>query len=711
MCLSGGLVMPVVSPKLPQLTVLVGLFLGFPRALHAGLPGPLQAKPVMLPTPVVFGLGFLTGLVLLLLVQLRGRIRRKHAHQACLESEERFRSIVRVTPMGIHLYHLAADGRLIFSGANPAADKLLKVDNRQYVGMTLEEAFPPLAATEIPTRYREVCLTGEPWICAQVRFEHGPIKGCFQVHAFQTGPKMMATMFADISAQIATQDALRASEKRFRLFFESSAAATGIASPQGDYLQVNPTTCKLLGYSEAELLQCNVLDITHPDDRALTRQQLAELLSGARQGIDYEKRYLHRDGSVLWGHTIASCVRAEDGTPLYIAGQVIDITARKQAEAERQAAHRQLQGIIDFLPDATLVIDREQRVIAWNRAMEEKTGVRKVEILGQGDYAYALALYGERRPILIDQIGNPEPVLGDGYDFVEQRGDVLFAERFLPSFYGGKGAHIWMKASPLRDERGTLIGAIETIRDITDRKLAEEELRRANRDLDDFVSSVSHDLRSPLTPIIGYADHLYEHCRERLDPAALQCLSRIRTSGIKMLATLNDLLSLAKVGQVERPARPVDSGKVVEQVMVGLAEQQAESRAQVTIQELPAVHVPETLLFQLFDNLISNALRYACASGGNILVGGERLDDNRCRLFVADHGPGVPLEERGMIFQVFRRGSAGRSYEGTGVGLAIVQKIAKLFNGRVWVEETPGGGSTFKIELQDGEVVADRLAS
>lgn len=501
------------------------------------------------------------------------------------------------------------------------------------------------------------------------------------------------------------------SEERFRLFFESSAAATGIISPQGAYLQVNRMTCQLLGYSEAELLQQNVLDTTHPDDRAMTRQQLAELLSGARQNIDYEKRYLHRDGSVLWGHATSSCVRAADGTPLYIAGQVVDITARKQVEAALQAANRQLQGIIDFLPDATLVIDRSQRVIAWNRAMEEKTGVPKEDILGQGDYAYAVALYGERRPILIDQIGRPEPTLSEDYDSIEWHGEVLYAERFLPSFYGGRGAHIWMKASPLYDEQGELIGAIETIRDVTDRKQAEAELRRANRDLDDFVSLVSHDLRSPLTPIISYADHLYESCRERLDPGALQCLTNISHSGNRMLATLNDLLSLAKVGQVDRPAQPVESRQVVEQVLAGLGDSLKSRRVRVGLGPLPAVQIPETLLFQLLDNLLRNALRYGCRAGGSITVGGERISDDRCRLFVADDGPGVPEDEREAIFEVFRRGSAEGSSEGTGVGLAIVEKIARLYNGCAWVEETPGGGSTFRVELGDGPAEADRLAS
>ena len=118
------------------------------------------------------------------------------------------------------------------------------------------------------------------------------------------------------------------------------------------------------------------------------------------------------------------------------------------------------------------------------------------------------------------------------------------------------------------------------------------------------------------------------------------------------------------------------------------------------IDPLPPVGVQETLLAQIFQNLIGNALLYAGRTGGPVEVGGDRRHD-RVRFFVRDHGPGVPPEEREGIFDLFQRGSTGRHLKGTGVGLAIVQKIARLYQGRVWVEETPGGGATFWAELID----------
>jgi len=136
--------------------------------------------------------------------------------------------------------------------------------------------------------------------------------------------------------------------------------------------------------------------------------------------------------------------------------------------------------IIDFLPDATLVVDKKGEVIAWNKAIERMTGVKRADILGMGDYAYSVPFYGERRPILIDLIrknGNAEHL----YDYVDRRGDTVYAETHVPTLNDGKGAYLWGTASPLLDEEGRYQGAIESIRDITDRKLSEIALKRANK--------------------------------------------------------------------------------------------------------------------------------------------------------------------------------------------------------------------------------------
>jgi diguanylate cyclase (GGDEF)-like protein/PAS domain S-box-containing protein len=139
--------------------------------------------------------------------------------------------------------------------------------------------------------------------------------------------------------------------------------------------------------------------------------------------------------------------------------------------------------IIEVLPDAAFAIDRDKKVIAWNRALEEMTNVRKEDILGRGDYHYAIPFYGEKRPILIDLIDTRDEAVESKYKYVKREGNTLFAEVFIPSLFGGKGAHVWVTASPIFDESGALIGAIETIRDITEKKLAGEKVKKLNEEL------------------------------------------------------------------------------------------------------------------------------------------------------------------------------------------------------------------------------------
>ncbi|MTI84668.1 MAG: PAS domain S-box protein, partial [Firmicutes bacterium] len=165
------------------------------------------------------------------------------------------------------------------------------------------------------------------------------------------------------------------------------------------------------------------------------------------------------------------------GRKIGIVENFRDITERKRVEDELRNSHQKLLNIIEFLPDATFVIDKDKKVIAWNRAIEQMTGKRKEEIIGKGDYLYAVPFYGEQRPILIDLVISRDEQVEKQYDFVRQRGITLFTEFFVPSLFDGKGAYLWGNASPLYDADGNLVGAIESIRDITEQKEAEKALR------------------------------------------------------------------------------------------------------------------------------------------------------------------------------------------------------------------------------------------
>ncbi|HPE62991.1 MAG TPA: PAS domain S-box protein [Methanothrix sp.] len=171
-----------------------------------------------------------------------------------------------------------------------------------------------------------------------------------------------------------------------------------------------------------------------------------------------------------------------------------DITEQRRMDEELCRAHKQLFDIIDFLPDPTFVIDQNRKVIAWNRAIEEMTGVPKEDIIGSGARSYAEPFYGFERPILIDSIFSEDAKVEMEYDYLRREGDAIYAEVFVPHLYGGKGAYISTIASPLFDEFGNIAGAIESIRDVTERKRAELDLRETR----DYLDSLLHYANAPI---------------------------------------------------------------------------------------------------------------------------------------------------------------------------------------------------------------------
>ncbi|MBO8128371.1 MAG: PAS domain S-box protein [Peptococcaceae bacterium] len=281
--------------------------------------------------------------------------------------------------------------------------------------------------------------------------------------------------YRDITDRKKAEEQLVRQKKYFEALFRASADAIAILDKENRITDINPRFQELFRYSLDEIKGLNLDQLLAPPDKLgeaqhLTRQVLEE------GKIMHESLRMAKDGRL-----IPVLIR---NTAIYIDNKIAgiqaiytDITKHKETEKNLEEAHQRLLDIIDFLPDATFVIDQDGKVIAWNKAIEDMTGVEKEEILGKGDYVYAVPFYGRRRPVLIDLIQAYNPDLAKTYVYIEYTDKTIIGETFAPNLYNGKGAHLWVKASPLYDSQGHLVGAIESIRDISKRKQVEEKLK------------------------------------------------------------------------------------------------------------------------------------------------------------------------------------------------------------------------------------------
>ncbi|MCK4623625.1 MAG: PAS domain S-box protein [Desulfuromonadales bacterium] len=443
---------------------------------------------------------------------------------------------------------------------------------------------------------------------------------------------------------------------------------------------------RITGYSAAEAVgrHCFFLE-GHPCLE--TCALFAEDVPKPVIGTDCSMR--HRDGRRIELTKNVDLLRNHDGEVIGGIEAFVDITRLKELETSLRSAVDErtrelelekagLRSVLDGMADPVYICDSTHKITFINRAMQERLG----EVKEQPCYQ---ALH--QRQEICPNCPLEQVLAGEVVQQEASLGETSRTYEIIHSPY------------PVADKPTHKLGVF---RDITERKQAERQLRRANRELDAFVSTVSHDLRSPLTPLIGFSELLEERYAGKLDEIGRESLGEIKKTATKMMALLEDLLTLARVGQLKNPPYPVDMGQVAEDVLVELADKIVERQAKVSITELPDIRIPEPLLSDMLRNLLANALKYAAEHDPRIEISGQRFLD-RVRYVVADHGPGIPADEREEIFEPFKRGRSSHGRTGTGIGLATVAKIARVYNGHAWVEQTPGGGATFVVELAGAE--------
>ncbi len=500
--------------------------------------------------------------------------------------------------------------------------------------------------------------------------------------------KLLADYNRNLEIQVAERTAaLKESEQRFRQAFEYSAIGVCLVSPTGHFLQVNQALCQILGYSSDELLQRHCYDITHPEDIKEDFIAVQGLLSGKEDAFYREKKFTHHNGSIVYGLVSVSVVRDKHHQPLYLIGQVQNITERKKAEIAVRQHQAQMNAIVTNTSDGLLILDDQGKIGFANPAAGQILNQPVEELI---DSEFGVPKHKTVDIYLLGELGDRRQK-----KTIEMKTGAYQSE--------GKSAYI------------------VSLRDITEHKQSELALKQAkevaevaNRAKSTFLAKMTHEFRTPLHAILGFTKIIQRDAS--LTPEHQEYLSIIRRSSQHLLELINDVLDMSKIeaGQVLLNENTVNLHQLLSTVQE-MMQIKARSKNLPLIFEIGdrvpnLVKTDEQKLRQVLINLVGNAIKFT-QQGETIVrvttVDPQNLPQNlkhqasanaRLCFEVEDTGPGIPPEDFEYLFQPFVQTTTGRnSQEGTGLGLAICQQFIELMGGKITAisrgkKFTPGAG-------------------
>jgi PAS domain S-box-containing protein len=371
-----------------------------------------------------------------------------------------------------------------------------------------------------------------------------------------------------------------------------------------------------------------------------------------------------------------------------------DIAERKRAEETL----KRLAAIVESSDDAIVSKILVGIIQSWNRGAERLYGYPTQEAVGQSVAILTLPAGKDEIRDILTRVVKGERV--ERYETRRMRKD-------------GQQIDVSLTASPVKDSSGQVVSVSTIARDITDRRRAKEEIQKlnerleervaertaaleaANKELEAFTYSVSHDLRAPLRHIDGFSKLLVERHRAELSPDAQEYVVMIRDSALQMGMLIDDLLNLARVGRMQLSMQVTGLNSLVEEVRGVLNRENADRLIKWKVATLPFVECDPALMKQVFANLLSNAVKFSRPRKPAVIEVGVTDQDGARAVFVRDNGVGFSMKYAHKLFGVFQRLHRSEDFEGTGVGLAIVQRIIHKHGGRVWAQAELDKGATF----------------
>ena len=635
----------------------------------------------------------------------------------------------------------------------------------------------------------------------------------------------------DVTERKQNEEKIFEVNSRFRKLFDKSPYGIVLAGRDFKFIMVNNAFSKITGYTEEELLTKTFKDITYIEDKEKDIPSIMKLMKRELDVYKVEKRYVRKDGKIIWASITITSNFSEDGKFLYNVGVIEDITERKKSEDKLSKLSERLNLATSASQIGIWDWDIIKNEIIWDKKMYELYGLNTGEYKGVYDTwlngihpddressndLSRRALLGEieydtefrllwpdgsmhwlkaNGRVFRDEKGNPIRMVGVNYDITEEKlvkesliineerfrqivetsgvwvwevdkgglytyvsemeegimgfkADELIGKKHFYDFFAPKvreelkkeafdafeqkktfrnfenpnihknGNIIYLETSgtPLLDKNGNLIGYRGADRDITERKLAEEKIKNLNEDLEfrvyertaqleetnkeleAFSYSVSHDLRSPLRAISGFSKFLLEDYYDKLDDNGKEYINDIIRNANNMASLIDDLLQLSRFGRKTLDKKEI---KIKEIFINALKEERKNYDKDVIlkIHELPNATGDFSLIKQVIINLVSNAVKFSSKNPAPEIEIGFTKKEKENVYFVKDNGVGFDMKYKEKLFGVFHRLHKEAEFPGTGVGLALVQRIINKHNGRVWAKSEPGKGAVFYFSL------------
>ena len=502
--------------------------------------------------------------------------------------------------------------------------------------------------------------------------------------------------------------ALEASEQGFRQIFEEAPIGMAVVGLDESFNRVNTTLCQMVGYSENELTRRTTMEITCEEDIQQGKQNAEELLTGGPRS-SVERRYIRRNGEVLWITRTACLMRDVDGHPRNFLIMVEDISERKRAEKalceskrELEAAHHANQLIMDNSQDVICTMDEWGRFVSVSAACEQLWGYTPGELIGRPH----IDLVCLEDKVMTNQVLEVLRLDGKITDFVNRytRKDGTLLDVLWSASWSATDKIMFCVAHDVTD-RARIEKALRE---------AKEEADRANHAKSEFLSRMSHELRTPLNAILGFGQLL-----ERQNPTETQRtrVGHIVSAGRHLLNLINEVLDISRVetGNLQLSLEPVCVADALEEAISLMrplaAERGIELLSLAPLDQSHYVRADRQRFKQVLLNLLTNAVKYTPLDG-KVTVSSSATGNGAMRIVVNDTGAGISSEKLARLFTPFDRlGAEQSAVEGTGLGLALCQRLIQAMHGSIGVNSTLGQGSTFWVELACADSPFERTAS